>query len=68
MTGPVHTVGAGDAQFAGWLAAVDRGETDAREALRYAVAVAAARLRHLLPGEVEPADVEALAGQVELAG
>jgi 1-phosphofructokinase len=66
--GQAHAVGAGDAQLAGWLAVLATGDARLERELGYAMGVAAARLRHELPGVVVAAEAEALAQQVELEG
>jgi 1-phosphofructokinase len=65
VDGPLYTVGAGDAQFSGWLAAIHRGEADPRRQLAYALAAAAAKLGQRLPGTLDPVDVDKYLLRVE---
>ena len=58
-----NTVGSGDALLAGFLAARARG-LDAEGCVRHAVATATSACFRLLAGEIDPAEVPALAEQV----
>ena len=67
VPGPAHAVGAGDAQLAGWLAALASGAASLAEELQLAMGTAAARLRHQLPGVVVSAEAHGLAREVVIA-
>ncbi len=61
---PVNPIGCGDALAAGMSAAIERG-AEVIDAVRHGMAAAADRLRLLLPGRLDAAQVETIAQRIK---